>query len=119
YLHRCTSNTDGARVLGDWAIGSTGNWPIHCAGIMLRTDLVRALGGWVASPIDEGRADGLRSARSARSISPAGNRGSVGGSPAFQPERHKQWRNRRRGDAAETPVCVSSPRRANAAREGR
>lgn len=40
-------------AVNDWAIEHAGNWPIHCAGLMLRTNLVRALGGWVASPIDE------------------------------------------------------------------
>lgn len=35
------------------AIERQGNWPVHCAGLMMRTDAVRALGGWVASPSDE------------------------------------------------------------------
>jgi len=40
-------------VVNDWAIEHGGNWPIHCAALMIRTDLVRALGGWAAAPIDE------------------------------------------------------------------
>lgn len=35
------------------AIEHAGNWPIHCAGLMLRTDSVRALGGWAATPSDD------------------------------------------------------------------
>ncbi|MGH3754141.1 MAG: glycosyltransferase family 2 protein [Pseudonocardiaceae bacterium] len=36
-----------------WATDHGGNWPIHCAGLMIRTDHLRALGGWVASPADD------------------------------------------------------------------
>jgi glycosyltransferase involved in cell wall biosynthesis len=36
-----------------WATEHDGNWPIHCAGLMMRTDYLRALGGWVASPADD------------------------------------------------------------------
>lgn len=36
-----------------WAEDHGGNWPIHCAGLMMRTELVRALGGWAASLVDE------------------------------------------------------------------
>lgn len=31
------------------AIERKGNWSIHCAGLMIRTAVLRALGGWVAS----------------------------------------------------------------------
>ncbi len=31
------------------AIERGGNWAIHCAGLMLRTEVLRALGGWIAS----------------------------------------------------------------------
>jgi glycosyltransferase involved in cell wall biosynthesis len=31
------------------AINRGGNWAVHCAGLMLRTEIIRALGGWVAS----------------------------------------------------------------------
>lgn len=30
------------------AIERDGNWVVHCAGLMLRTQVLRALGGWVA-----------------------------------------------------------------------
>lgn len=30
-----------------------GNWPIHCAGLMMRTATLRALGGWAATPADD------------------------------------------------------------------
>lgn len=30
-----------------------GNWPVHCAGLMLRTESLRALGGWGGLPNDE------------------------------------------------------------------
>jgi glycosyltransferase involved in cell wall biosynthesis len=30
-----------------------GNWPIHCAGLLLRAASLRAIGGWVGLPSDE------------------------------------------------------------------
>lgn len=42
-----------AGVVNDYAIEHGGNWPIHCAGLMARTETVRALGGWAASITDE------------------------------------------------------------------
>jgi glycosyltransferase involved in cell wall biosynthesis len=42
-----------AGAVNDYAIEHGGNWPIHCAGLMMRTDTVRAFGGWAASPNDE------------------------------------------------------------------
>ncbi|MGW1678557.1 glycosyltransferase family 2 protein [Saccharopolyspora sp. NPDC002376] len=36
-----------------WAADNGGNWPIHCAGLMMRTATLRALGGWAASPADD------------------------------------------------------------------
>ncbi|UQU67542.1 glycosyltransferase [Couchioplanes caeruleus] len=42
-----------AGAVNNYAIEHGGNWPIHCAGLMLRTDTVRALGGWVGVPSDE------------------------------------------------------------------
>lgn len=36
-----------------WATEHGGNWPILCAGLMMRTGYLRALGGWVASPADD------------------------------------------------------------------
>lgn len=40
-------------VVNTWAIEHGGNWPIHCAGLLLRTQLVRAFGGWGAVPVDD------------------------------------------------------------------
>lgn len=36
-----------------WAASHEGNWPIHCAGLMLRTASLRALGGWGGAPTDD------------------------------------------------------------------
>lgn len=36
-----------------WAEAHDGNWPIHCAGLTMRTSSVRALGGWAGVPNDE------------------------------------------------------------------
>src|SRR6266496_3322700 len=40
-------------VVNDWAIEHGGNWPIHCAGLLMRTTLVRAFGGWGGAPVDD------------------------------------------------------------------
>jgi glycosyltransferase involved in cell wall biosynthesis len=42
-----------AGTVNTWAIEHGGNWPIHCAGLVLRTHLVRAFGGWGAVPVDD------------------------------------------------------------------
>lgn len=42
-----------AGQVNKWAGEQGANWPIHCAGLMMRTAAVRALGGWVASPADD------------------------------------------------------------------
>lgn len=42
-----------AGAVNDYAIENGGNWPIHCAGLMARTDTVRAVGGWAGTPNDE------------------------------------------------------------------
>ncbi len=42
-----------AGVVNSWAIDHDANWPIHCAGLMIRTASLRALGGWVGIPSDE------------------------------------------------------------------
>ncbi|MGH3547783.1 MAG: glycosyltransferase family 2 protein [Pseudonocardiaceae bacterium] len=42
-----------AGVVNTWAIEHGGNWPIHCAGLVLRTHLVRAFGGWGAVLVDD------------------------------------------------------------------
>lgn len=39
--------------VNDWAMEHGGNWPIHCAGLTMRTHLVRAFGGWSAAPVDD------------------------------------------------------------------
>jgi glycosyltransferase involved in cell wall biosynthesis len=42
-----------AGAVNDYAISNGGNWPIHCAGLMARTDTVRAVGGYADAPTDE------------------------------------------------------------------
>ncbi|WP_309116749.1 glycosyltransferase [Saccharothrix sp.] len=42
-----------AGVVNNWAIEHGGNWPIHCAGLLMRTQLVRAFGGWGGTPVDD------------------------------------------------------------------
>jgi glycosyltransferase involved in cell wall biosynthesis len=42
-----------AGQVNQWARDHEGNWPIHCANLMMRTNTARALGGWVASPADD------------------------------------------------------------------
>lgn len=39
--------------VNEWAAENGGNWPIHCAGLMMRTATLRALGGWAATPADD------------------------------------------------------------------
>lgn len=46
----------GLHAAGDinaWAADRGGNWPIHCAALMMRTASVRALGGWTGIPYDD------------------------------------------------------------------
>lgn len=42
-----------AGAANGWAIEHGGNWPIHGAGLMMRTDTLRAFGGWAGTPNDE------------------------------------------------------------------
>lgn len=42
-----------AGLVNTWAKNHQGNWPIHCAGLMLRTSSLRALGGWGGAPTDD------------------------------------------------------------------
>lgn len=42
-----------AGAINAWAARHEANWPIHCAGLMLRTSSLRALGGWGAAPTDD------------------------------------------------------------------
>lgn len=37
----------------NWAALNHGNWPIHCAGLMMRSDTLRAIGGYPAIPADD------------------------------------------------------------------
>jgi glycosyltransferase involved in cell wall biosynthesis len=45
--------TIAAGEVNNWAVSHDGNWPIHCAGLLLRTPLVRAFGGWGGVPVDD------------------------------------------------------------------
>lgn len=42
-----------AGTVNAWAESHRGNWPIHGAGLMLRSTSLRALGGWAGLPVDE------------------------------------------------------------------
>lgn len=42
-----------AGAANDWAIAHDGNWPIHCAGLMMRTATLRAIGGYAGTPLDD------------------------------------------------------------------
>lgn len=42
-----------AGVANEWAVERNGNWPVHCAGLMMRTESVRALGGWAGLPAED------------------------------------------------------------------
>jgi glycosyltransferase involved in cell wall biosynthesis len=43
----------GPGIVNQWAEDHEGNWPIHCAGLMMRALSLRAIGGWVGLPGDE------------------------------------------------------------------
>lgn len=45
--------TIAAGTVNAWAEAHEANWPIHCAGLMLRTTALRAVGGWIGLPADE------------------------------------------------------------------
>lgn len=36
-----------------WAEEREGNWPVHCAGLMMRTNSLRSVGGWAGAPVDD------------------------------------------------------------------
>ena len=36
-----------------WAAEDGGNWPIHCAALLMRTAALRSLGGWAGLPYDD------------------------------------------------------------------
>jgi glycosyltransferase involved in cell wall biosynthesis len=42
-----------AGAVNRWAAAHGGNWPIHCAGLTMRTDSLRAIGGLAGTPNDE------------------------------------------------------------------
>ena len=42
-----------AGTVNRWAEEHGGNWPVHCAGLMMRTATLRALGGWGGTPVDD------------------------------------------------------------------
>ena len=42
-----------AGEINRWAQEHDGNWPIHCATLMMRTEPLRALGGWTGLPGDD------------------------------------------------------------------
>lgn len=42
-----------AGSMNAWATDHGGNWPIHCAGLMLRATSLRAVGGWAGTPYDD------------------------------------------------------------------
>lgn len=42
-----------AGAVNDWAAAHEGRCPIHCAGLMMRTESLRAVGGWSGIPVDD------------------------------------------------------------------
>ncbi|MGW4635533.1 glycosyltransferase family 2 protein [Nocardia sp. NPDC004415] len=42
-----------AGAVNNWAIESGGSWPVHCAGLMLRSTTVRVMGGWGGVPTND------------------------------------------------------------------
>jgi glycosyltransferase involved in cell wall biosynthesis len=42
-----------AGVINAWAAEHDGNWPVHCATLLMRTASFRALGGWTGIPYDD------------------------------------------------------------------
>ena len=43
-----------AGAVNTWALEHHGSWPLHCAGLMMRTASTRAVGGWGGLPTDDG-----------------------------------------------------------------
>ncbi|MBP2337398.1 glycosyltransferase involved in cell wall biosynthesis [Saccharothrix coeruleofusca] len=39
--------------VNQWAEQHGGNWPVHGGGLMMRTDTLRAIGGWTGIPVDD------------------------------------------------------------------
>src|SRR5262249_28960334 len=42
-----------AGTVNRWAADDGGNWPIHCAALLMRTAALRAIGGWAGVPYDD------------------------------------------------------------------
>lgn len=42
-----------AGAVNAWAIETGGSWPVHCAGLMLRSTSVRVVGGWGGVPTND------------------------------------------------------------------
>jgi len=42
-----------AGQVNKWAADDGGNWPVHCASLLIRTTALRALGGWAGLPYDD------------------------------------------------------------------
>jgi hypothetical protein len=42
-----------AGAVNRWAEQRGGNWAVHGGGLMMRTDTLRALGGWTGIPVDD------------------------------------------------------------------
>ena len=42
-----------AGFINDWAADEGGNWPIHCAALLMRATSLRAIGGWGGIPFDD------------------------------------------------------------------
>jgi hypothetical protein len=42
-----------AGQVNKWAADDGGNWPIHCASLLMRTTVLRVLGGWAGLPYDD------------------------------------------------------------------
>jgi glycosyltransferase involved in cell wall biosynthesis len=42
-----------AGAANQWAQDHGANWAVHCAGLMIRTNSLRAVGGWAGAPVDD------------------------------------------------------------------
>ncbi|MEU4345607.1 glycosyltransferase [Nocardia sp. NPDC023852] len=42
-----------AGAVNTWALETGGSWPVHCAGLMLRSTSVRVMGGWGGVPTND------------------------------------------------------------------
>lgn len=53
YPSQISFGVQAAGSINRWAAEHEGNWPIHCAALMMRASSVRALGGWTGIPYDD------------------------------------------------------------------